>query len=147
MKIILLQDVAKIGRKGEVKEVSQGYANNFLLRQQLARPATDKDAKAAQARKEENIIHQKVKKELLEKTFADLKGKEIKITEKANEKGHLFSQVHKDKLVKALKEQLNVDIDESNIILTDPIKEVGEKEIILEAQDLSVNIKLVIGSL
>lgn len=144
MKVILLQDVAKIGRRGEVKEVNQGYANNFLLPRKLARPASKNDESAAKALQKEREIQKEVKKELLEKTFDDLKNKEIFLKEKSNEKGHLFSQVHKDEIKKALKEQLHVDINDDFIKLNDPIKEIGEFSISLEAQGVSTQIKLVV---
>jgi len=144
MKVILLQNVAKIGNKGDVKEVNQGYANNFLLPKKLARSANDKDVKEALRVKEESKVHQKVKEELTVKLFQDLKGKSVTISEKTNDKGHLFSKVHIPEISKAIKDQIHFDINESWIILNDPIKEVGEHDVEIKHDKLSAKIKVVI---
>lgn len=142
MKVILLQDVKSLGRKGEVKEVNQGHANNFLIPKKLVRPATDNDAVAALNKIKEKEVHDEVRKELMNKAFMELKGKGVTIYEKANEKGHFFSQVHKSEVVKAIKDQLKIEVEEDWVILSEPIKEVGERSVVIKNGNLKEEITL-----
>ena len=132
MKVILLKDVAKVGKKDEVKEISQGHALNFLIPKKLARAATPADIKALENRLKEEAVHKKVSEELIYETIKSLDGKTVEITEKANEIGHLFSKVHKKELVEAIKNSTGSTIEEDWIVLFDDIKEVGERDITIK---------------
>lgn len=133
MRVILLKDVAKLGKKDEVKEIKQGYALNFLIPQKLARAATDVDIKALEKRLEEKKIHEKISEELIYETIKSLDGKIVEIAEKANDNGHLFSKVHKNEIVDAIKNSTGLLIEEDWIILYDEIKEIGERELIIKS--------------
>ena len=126
MKIILSQDITGVGRKGEIKNVSDGYARNFLLPNKLGQVATP--AAIASAEKMKNQLEQdrEVQKDILEKNIKGLKDLKVQIKAKANEKGHLFSIIHPDEISKILKEQYHLDIPSKIIEIEKPIKEIGE---------------------
>jgi large subunit ribosomal protein L9 len=147
MKIILLQNIPKVGEKGEIKDVSEGYALNFLVPQKKARIATNADIKNQEKLLEEKKIHQKITEELIYKTIKSLERKRVEISAKANEQGHLFSKIHKKEIVDAIKESLDSTIEEDWIVLDEDLKEVGEKEITIKSGKFKAKIVLEIKSL
>lgn len=151
MKIVLLSDVPKIGHKYDVKEVSPGYARNFLFPRRLAELATKNKIKYFEQNKVKLEDERAVQADLLQKNFEALKSTSIELKEKTNEKGHLFKGIHKEEIAKALKEQAHIDLPTDNIDLEHPIKEVGEFDIKVHIpEDTSkenVTFKLTIGKL
>lgn len=129
MKVIFLQDVPRVGNRYDLKEVPDGYALNFLLPRKLAEVATLGAVASLEARKKEIAIEREVQENLLLKNLEEIKGKTVTLKGKANEKGHLFSAIHKDEIVRAMKEQNRVDIGEEFISLPKPIKEIGKFEV------------------
>lgn len=144
MKVIFLQDVPRVGKKHDVKEVNDGYAVNFLFPRKLAELATSKAMAGLESRKKEIAIEREVQESLLLKNLEEIKGKVITIKEKADEKGHLFSKIHTKEIVEAMKTQNHADIGEEFIILEKPIKEVGEYEIKISIKDKKSSFKLVV---
>ncbi len=145
MKVILSQDVPKVGKKNEVKEVSDGYARNFLFQKGLARPATE--AMLAQL--------ELIKTELAQKAEADLKaqeevvtqidGQEFEMASKADASGKLYGSVTPVKVAKLLKDK-GFDIAKNNVKMEESIKTLGEHEITLEMDHgLEAKIKLIIN--
>lgn len=134
MKVILTKDVPKIGKKDEVKEVNQGYATNFLIPRKMAIAATPGALKNAQKRAQERDAHAAVAEELIEQTFEQLNKKKVTLSEKTNDKGSLFQQVHTDEVIAAIKEQLSLVIDPSWLVFDEPIKAVGEYPITCKHQ-------------
>lgn len=141
MKIILLQDIAGVGAKYDVKNVSDGYARNFLFARKLAARATPQEVEKIEKLKKQTDNEKELQKDILEKNIKSLEGLRIEIKAKANEKGHLFSIIHADDMSRALKEQHRLDIPAKLIETERPIKELGEykvkvkdKEFILEAK-------------
>lgn len=135
MKVILLKDIPGTGKKYDVKEIKDGYVFNFLFPKGLAKKATKSELAKLETMKKEVVIERKVQEDLLLKNLSELKGKSITVQEKANEKGHLFSAIHKNKIVEAMKKSHNIDINENVLALDKPIKEVGEFEIPIEIGD------------
>ncbi len=142
MKVILLKDVAKIGKKYDVKDVADGYALNFLLPKSLAKTATDAALKSVEALKKIALDDMKVQEDLLAKNLHEVDGKTVEIKAKANEKGHLFAGIHKEELPKFIKESLGAEISVNFIELEKPIKEVGEIEITVKAHDKQAKINI-----
>ena len=138
MKVVLLKDVAKIGKANEVKEVSNGYALNFLIPKKMAKTATTGNIKQAEQIKIELEAKKQIQKDLLLKNFGDVKDAKITISAKASDKGHLFSGIHKEEITKALKEQTGLDIEPDFIQLEHPVKEIGEHEIEVKVDDRKV---------
>ncbi len=133
MKVILLQDVKKIGKKNEVKEVPDGYANNFLIARKLAKPAT----KDAIAKLQKALGNKEVKKaiqnDLLVKNVQELKDKEITIETNVNSKGGLFKSIKPKDISDEIKKQFGFEISEDIIFVPEgQIKEVGQVNIKIE---------------
>ena len=136
MKVILKADVSKIGKRGEVKDVADGYAGNFLIPRGLAEQATPKKIEQAKVHEAETKTHEKVQHELLHKTIEALKQQTITISEKANEQGHLYEGVHKSHILTSLKKQTNMELKEDHLVLDHPLKELGEHTIPVQAGDI-----------
>jgi large subunit ribosomal protein L9 len=128
MKVVLLQDVKSLGKKGELVTVSDGYARNFLFPRNLAKEAN------AQAMNELKNAEQskKYKKDTeiaaAEKAKADLEGAKFVIKAKAGESGKLFGSITPKEVSAEIKRQKNLDVDKRKIVLKDDIKNVGEYE-------------------
>src|SRR3989344_6781888 len=142
MKVILRSNVAKIGKKGDVKDVSDGYATNFLIPRDLAEQATPTKIKEAVILMKEQSVHQEVQQQLLEKNLNALKDISVEIIEKANEQGHLYEGVHKEAIIKALQEQAHVVLNDEHIVLEHPIKVVGEQSIVVHANGKESSFRL-----
>ncbi|MDP2741128.1 MAG: 50S ribosomal protein L9 [bacterium] len=125
MKVILLQDVDNLGKKYDVKEVKSGYARNFLLPQKLAKTATKQAIKWLADQKE--IIEKKAEEDLkeIQGVASNIDGAEITISVKVGEEGQLFESINQQKIVEKLKE-MGFEIKKSQIVLKEPIKELGE---------------------
>ena len=132
MRVIFLQDVSRVGKRHDIKEVNDGYAMNFLLPRRLAQTATPRAVAELEMRKKEIVLEKEVQEDLLMKNLEEIKGKTVTIKVKADEKGHLFAQVHKKEIIEAMKIEHRAEIGEEFIILEKPIKAVGEFEIPIE---------------
>lgn len=132
MKVIFLKDAPRVGKKYDVKEVHDGYAVNFLFPRKFAVMATAQNLRELERNKKEVIIKREVQEELLARNLEEIKNITITIKGKANEKGHLFSAIHKKELVEAIQKEKHIEIDEDFIVLEKPIKEIGEFEIPVE---------------
>lgn len=125
MKVILLDDVKKLGKKGDIVDVSDGYARNFLLAKKLGAEATNKALndiklqKATEKRREIEIYEEA-------KTLAEkIKGKSIIIKVKSGDGGKMFGSVSTKEIVKEAKTQLSLTIDKKKMQLNEPIKSLG----------------------
>jgi large subunit ribosomal protein L9 len=144
MKVILLKDVRKVGKKFETKDVADGYALNFLIPRKLAEASTPSSMKKVENLKSRDAAEKKVQEDLLKKNLASLNGVTIEMKENANEKGNLFKGIHKEEIIEALKKQGHIAIAPEYLILEKPIKETGEYELEAKVQDLSAKFKLAI---
>ncbi|MEK7219262.1 MAG: 50S ribosomal protein L9 [Patescibacteria group bacterium] len=144
MKVIFLKDVPRVGKRHDIKEVPDGYAMNFLIPRGLAQTATPKAVAELELRKKEVVIEREVQETLLLKNLEEIKGKIVMMKSKANDKGHLFSAIHKKEIIEELKRQQNANIDEDFIVLEKPIKEIGEFEIPIEVKHQKSFFKLVV---
>lgn len=129
MKVILIKDVARLGRKSEVKDVPDGHALNFLIPRKLAIIAT-----AEELRKRNELV-KKVDEsnEYALQHFRDvceaLKGKNVTYAVEANAQGHLFKGINARDIAQHLNKELGVVLEENNIVLEHPIKSVGVHEV------------------
>lgn len=125
MKVILLQDVKALGKKGELVNASDGYARNFLLPKKLAREANAQamnEYKNAENSKNYKIATQKAQAEHDKQT---LEGKTFKMTAKAGQGGRLFGSVTSKQVAEEIKKQYNIIVDKRKVILESDIKEFG----------------------
>ncbi|KKS91471.1 MAG: 50S ribosomal protein L9 [Parcubacteria group bacterium GW2011_GWA1_48_11b] len=144
MKVILLQDIEKLGKKYDLKHVADGHARNFLLPKNLVKPATEENLKWLEVQKE--AIRQKSEEELkkVQGIASSLDGLEIILPMKIGEKEQLFEAVTAQKITEKLKEQ-GFEIKKTQIVLKDPIKELGEFPIKIQlGHNLEAEIKLII---
>ena len=125
MKVLLIKDVKSLGKKGEVKEVKDGYGKNFLIGKGFARHATPEILE--QHAKDELIVAQDLEKEvnLLKEIAAKLDKCKVVVTKKVGNNGHLFGAITKDDVATALKTQHNIEIDKKHITDKNAIKTVG----------------------
>ena len=129
MKVILLEDVKSLGKKGEIVNVSDGYARNMILPKKLGVEATPKNLNDL---KLQNANEEKKAKEILEaaQAFAkDLESKSVVIKMKAGEGGRVFGSVSSKEIATAFKDQCGLDIDKKKIQLTDAIKAFGTYDV------------------
>lgn len=133
MKIILLQDISKLGNRFDIKDVNSGHALNFLIPKGLAVAATPNMVKKIEAEKAIVEGERKVQADLMAKNIGDLDGVSIEISGKANDKGHLFAGLHREDIAKELAIQTKLAIDPSSIQLEHPLKETGDHKIDVKA--------------
>ncbi len=138
MKIVLLKDVPGVGRRNEVKNVSDGYALNLLIPKKLAVMGTAATIAHAERLKSEQETERRIQEDLLFKNLSSMQGVVIELSGKASEQGHLFASIHADTIALELKKQKSIDILPEFLQLDKPIKEVGEHKI-------SVSIKGKVG--
>ena len=129
MKIVLLKDVQGVGRRNEVKNVSDGYALNMLIPKKLAVAGTPATIAHAERLKSEQETERKIQEDLLFKNLALMQGVVIEMTGKANDQGHLFASIHPEAIVAELKRQKGLDILPEFMQLDKPVKELGEHKI------------------
>lgn len=125
MKVILLKDVKGTGKKGEIKEVSDGYARNFLLKKGVAVEANQANMKELDEKSKS-----KERKALIEYEEAVLLGKQmenvnIQIEVKSGEGERLFGSITSKEIAEQLKKQKNIDIDKRKILMDEPIRTLG----------------------
>ena len=126
MKLLLEQDVKGTGKKGEIVEVSDGYARNFLLPRKLATPADAQSVNAANIQKSA-AAHRKFQAGLAARELAkQLEGAVVTVKAKVGENGHLFGAITGKEIATAIAEQKQVEIDKKKISLSDPIRALGE---------------------
>lgn len=129
MKVILLQDVKSLGKKGEIVNVSDGYARNMILPKKLGVEATGKNLNDL---KLQNQHAEKVALEQLEaaKQLAeDIKDKIVEVKIKAGEGGRTFGSVSTKEISAAVKQQLDLELDKKKMMLNEPIKSLGTFEV------------------
>jgi len=128
MKVLLRRNVVNLGRIGEVVEVKDGYARNFLLPQHLAIAPTEGNLKRVEAEKEEYLKELARLKSQLEAKAAVLQGREITISARANDEGHLYGSVGPAQIVAALAAD-GIFIEASNVILGEPIRTLDKYDV------------------
>lgn len=131
MKVILTQDVARLGRRSEIKEVPDGHALNFLIPRKLAIPATQENLSRHNAMLSKLESNKEANTHTFQETLASLKDTIITHEVTANEQGHLFSGVGPDAISAILKEAGHT-VPSSAIKLEQPIKELGVFEITID---------------
>lgn len=144
MKVILLKNIEKLGKKGEVKNVADGYARNFLIPNKLAALATKSEL--AKLEEQKKIETEKAEEELkfYQEIANQIDGLELEIPAKVAEEGKLFGAVTDSQIAEKLKEK-NFEIKKEQIKLESPIKEIGEHEATIEfPHNLEVKIKVII---
>lgn len=125
MKVILIEDVKSLGKKGEIVDVNDGYARNFILAKKLGLEATSRNLNDLKLKK---ANEEKRAKEIHEEAVAfagQLEKMEVTLSIKAGEGGRLFGSVSSKEIAQAAWEQLEIELDKKKMQLPNPIKSVG----------------------
>ena len=141
MKVILLEDVKSLGKKGEIVNVNDGYARNFILKKNLGLEATGKNLNDLKLQQQNAAKVAKEKLETAQALAKDLEDKSITVKIKAGVEGKVFGSISSKEIALEAKKQLGMDIDKKKIVIPDAIKSLGT---------YNVNIKLhkdVVGKL
>ncbi|MFH0780178.1 MAG: 50S ribosomal protein L9 [Parcubacteria group bacterium] len=131
MKIILIKNVSKLGKAGEIKEVPEGYGRNFLLPQGLAMIATEKNLRIRKQEEMSAASNDKKKAEAPDQLVQKLKTVILNFDEKADGKDTFFAGITKEKIVQALRKR-NIPLKPKQIALEKPIKKPGDYNINVE---------------
>ncbi len=133
MKVVLLKDVKGSGKAGEIKEVSDGYAVNYLLPNKLARAAQSSDLN----RKDKKSFAEKKiskKREELKKIYKQLQNFQLHLKAKADEQNHLFGSINPKTLQKELQEK-GIEVP-AGVLNFEPIKQLGYHEVVVDFGDI-----------
>ena len=141
MKVILLEDVKSLGKKGEIVNVNDGYARNFILKKNLGLEATGKNLNDLKLQQQNAAKVAKEKLEAAQSLAKDLEDKSVTVKIQAGVEGKVFGSISSKEIALEAKKQLGMDIDKKKIVIPDAIKSLGT---------YNVNIKLhkdVVGKL
>ncbi len=129
MKIVLREDVEKLGRKGDLLEVADGYARNYLVPRGLAIVATKGVVQQASSMRRNRQIRDDRDKEAAQELATRLTLSPVQVTARAGEGGKLFGSVTSADIAAAVKSQTKVELDRRKITLAEPLKELGSAEV------------------
>lgn len=132
MKIILLQDEKKLGKKGDIIEASEGYARNFILPKKIGVEATPKNLNDLKLQKanEEKVAQEQL--DAAKELAKVLETKQVVVKMKAGEGGRTFGSISSKEICAAFKEQHGMELDKKKVVLGDPIKSFGNFEVAIK---------------
>lgn len=129
MQVVLRSDVDNLGKKGDLVDVADGYARNYLVPRGLALRATDGVQKQAEAMRRNRAIRDTRDREAAQEVASRLEGRTIELKARAGEGGRLFGSVTSNDVAEAVQTQVNVELDRRKIALDEPLKELGTFDI------------------
>lgn len=132
MKVLLIKDVKGLGKAGEIKEVKDGYGQNFLIGKGFAKAATNAVINQHNAQEKKKSADEAAELERLKDVKEKLSQLTTTIAKKVGENGHLFGSVTKDEIAHAVEDQHKISIDKKHIVHKLSMKELGEYEIDLK---------------
>lgn len=132
MKVIFLQDVKGQGKAGEIREVADGYATNYLIPRGLAIAATEGNVKALEQRRRSEEYRKAKEKREAEELALRLSQIELKLTAKAGKDGKLFGSITNKQIADELERQFKIVLDKRKIVLDEPIRTVGRMTVELK---------------
>lgn len=148
MKVIFLEDVKGRGKKGEVKEVPDGYANNFLIKNKKAEPATNANVSALRGQKkaaDREAAEEKAEAEALKAKLEDDKTV-VELKAKAGTDGRLFGAISSKQVVEALEKQFGLKIDKRKMDMKEPIRALGYRTVTVKLHhDVEAKIRIHTG--
>jgi large subunit ribosomal protein L9 len=144
MKVLFVKDVGGVGRRGEIKEVADGYAMNHLIANGSAVQATADKVKAHAEAQQKDQAAREQEQQMLTAHVQSLQGARIEIAVRASEKGGLFSSLNVTDIQKAIKSQKQIDIPMNSIELEKPIKEIGERQVEIKTAGAKAGLIIVV---
>ncbi len=143
MKVVFLQEVTRVGKVGEVKEVADGYGRNFLIPQGLALLATPSTIREVEKHYQTGVLRQASSNAELVELAHDLEGKEINLKVRVGVKDRLYGSITRADIVRELHQLTGIAIDKRRIELPRPIRRLGSYELVIRlAQDIMPKIKV-----
>ena len=146
MKVILIKEVKKLGQVGDVVEISDGYARNFLFPRGLAKEASQGNMKELAKRKAAKEKKKNEEKKEAQELAKKISSFTVKLKTKGGETGRLFGSITSKDITDAVTEQYGIEIDKKKLNLTSPIKQTGE--FIVEVKvypEVTANLKVVVS--
>ena len=140
MKVILLKDVRGVGQHGEVKNVADGYAINFLFPQKLAEPATEERVKQIETQKQAHEAELAKQEQELADKILQLRGKRVALSARATEKGGLFKAIAVKDVLAAIKAEHAISLPETAVHLPEHIKTVGDHAALLSSKNQKIEL-------
>ena len=145
MKVILMQDVKALGKKGDIVEVSDGYARNCLFKKGEAEEATPVKVNSLNIKKEAADFHRREEIKALKEQAQNVNGKSVIVKIKCGENGRIFGSVTAKEIADAIKEAFGYDIDKKKISMKDVIKNLGEYTVEVRFfTDITAKVKVVV---
>lgn len=147
MKVILLSELKGKGGEGDIVEVADGYANNYLFPQKIAVAATKGNLKQLEQRKHNIVTREVARIEEAQALKAALDDLSVKVEARVGEEGVLFGSITAAMIADALKEAEDIEIDRKRIDLKNPIKTAGKHEVVVSIyRDIKSNLTVVVGN-
>ena len=147
MKVILLSELKGKGGEGDIVEVADGYANNYLFPQKIAVAATKGNLKQLEQRKHNMATREAARIEEAQALKAALDDLSVKVEARVGEEGVLFGSITAAMIADALKEAEDIEIDRKRIDLKNPIKTAGKHEVVVSIyRDIKSNLTVVVGN-
>ena len=146
MKVVLLEDVKSLGKKGDIVEVSEGYARNFIIPKKKGVEANQENLNTLKLQKanEEKIAKEKL--EAAKELAAKLNEASVSLTIKGGKDGRTFGSVSSKEIEEAIKSQLGLEIDKKKLVITEPIKTFGNHEVKVKLhKDVTAALKVKVG--
>lgn len=144
MKVILLEDVKKLGKKGEIIDVAEGYGNNFLIKKGLAMEGTATNINNAKQKQASTAHKKQVANDEAIVLASQLAKVVVTIPVKMGEGGRVFGSVNSKDIADAIKKAYDVDVDKKKIELKDPIKTLGEHKVLIRVHpEITSTIKVI----
>ena len=132
MKVILLEDVKNVGKKGELVNASDGYAKNFLFPKKLAVEATKSNLNDFELKQKAEAKRKKEELEQAQNMAKELENKTVTVKVKTGENGKLFGSVTNKEVAEEIVKQTGMQIDKKKVSIGDPIKMVGERTAVIK---------------
>ena len=147
MQVLLRSDVAGVGRRGDIVNVSSGHARNYLLPNGLAVVATDGTVRQSDSMKKARQQKEAADRETATTLIADLGKRQITVTAKAGNEGRLFGSVSAADVASAIAAQTGATVDRKAVVLGEPIRSVGEHQVTIDMHGVNgtVTVSVVAG--
>ncbi|HZK01897.1 MAG TPA: 50S ribosomal protein L9 [Anaerovoracaceae bacterium] len=145
MKVILMEDVKGAGKAGDVVNVSDGYARNYLMPRGMVKEATSANLRELERIKEENAAKRAESIESAQEIAKRIAALKVTVKSKGGEGGRLFGSITNKDISDALKKQHNIEIDRKKLVLEAPIKQVGEHSVDIKLfTDITAQLRVVV---
>lgn len=142
MKVLLFQDVRKVGRKGEIVEINDGYARNFILPRKLGKSATKEDQRSVEVAKQHREESNKKHSEECNNFLDEIKGGEFVVSVQSSETGSLFSAIKPEQITEAISKKINKSWPKDLVLEKYNIKSTGAHKLMVSFEKRKVDVQI-----